>query len=50
MQLTDVEEYLESPFAECVQGKGEFTMEYARHAAITADKQAELTATYKSSR
>ncbi|BDA42638.1 probable elongation factor G, mitochondrial at C-terminar half [Coccomyxa sp. Obi] len=32
------------------QGKGEFTMEYARHAPVSADRQAELTATYKRER
>ena len=29
------------------QGKGEFTMEYARHSSVTADRQADLTATYR---
>lgn len=32
------------------QGKGEFTMEYARHAPVSADRQAELTASYKRER
>ncbi|CAL5219817.1 g1728 [Coccomyxa viridis] len=32
------------------QGKGEFTMEYARHMPVTSDRQAELTATYKRDR
>ena len=29
------------------QGKGEFTMEYARHMPVTADRQAQLTASHK---
>ena len=29
------------------QGKGEFTMEYARHSSVTADRQADLTATHR---
>ena len=29
------------------QGKGEFTMEYARHMPVTADRQAQLTTSYK---
>jgi elongation factor G len=28
-------------------GKGEYSMEFERHAAVTADKQAELTGHYK---
>lgn len=32
------------------QGKGEFTMEYARHAPVSAERQAELTASYKRDR
>ncbi|KAK9843313.1 hypothetical protein WJX74_010202 [Apatococcus lobatus] len=32
------------------QGKGEFTMEYARHASIPSEKQSQLAATYRSSR
>ena len=32
------------------QGKGEFTMEYARHAPVAAERQAELTASYKRDR
>ena len=29
------------------QGKGEFTMEYARHAPVSADRQAELAGDYQ---
>ena len=32
------------------QGKGEFTMEYARHAPVTADRQAELSGEYRRTR
>jgi elongation factor G len=32
------------------QGKGEFTMEYASHQPVSAERQAELTATYKRER
>ncbi|KAK9817030.1 hypothetical protein WJX72_008654 [[Myrmecia] bisecta] len=32
------------------QGKGEFTMEYARHAPVSADKQAELASSHKKAR
>ena len=32
------------------QGKGEFTMEYSRHSPVTADRQADLTASYKRDR
>lgn len=32
------------------QGKGEFSMEYAQHAAVTRDVQAELSATFLKTR
>lgn len=32
------------------QGKGEFTMEYACHQPVSAERQAELTANYKRDR
>ena len=32
------------------QGKGEFTMEYSRHAPVTADRQAELSGEYRRTR
>jgi hypothetical protein len=32
----------------CVQGKGEFSMEYQQHAPVTADIQAKLAADHKS--